>query len=231
MKLPWRVRLETALVPLLAASLIRFIYATLRVRWINVEAMNRLHREGRTYVLTLWHGQLLLMCYAGFKRPLTVMISQHRDGELIALTLRKFGVTAARGSTTRGGLGALRAMLQLAGEGHNLAFTPDGPRGPRHVAQPGVVAAAQLTGLPILPVAFVAERKKSLRSWDRFEIPRLFSRGVFHFGEPITVPRRSTDEELEGYRLRVEETLNNLSDEAERDFNRIYNSTNRGRPE
>jgi lysophospholipid acyltransferase (LPLAT)-like uncharacterized protein len=218
-------------VPLLAATLIRLIYATMRVRWINVEAMNAMHRQGQLYVLTLWHGQLLLMCYAGFKRPLTVMISQHRDGELIALTLRKFGVTAARGSTTRGGLGALRTMLQLAKEGHNLAFTPDGPRGPRHVAQPGVVAAAQLTGLPILPVAFVAKRKKLLRSWDRFEIPHLFSRGLFHFGAPIAVPRRLTDEEMEAYRLQVEETLNNLSDEAERDFDRLYNSTNRGKPD
>jgi lysophospholipid acyltransferase (LPLAT)-like uncharacterized protein len=218
-------------VPLLAATLIRLIYATMRVRWINVEAMNAMHRQGQLYVLTLWHGQLLLMCYAGFKRPLTVMISQHRDGELIALTLRKFGVTAARGSTTRGGLGALRTMLQLAKEGHNLAFTPDGPRGPRHVAQPGVVAAAQLTGLPILPVAFVAKRKKLLRSWDRFEIPHLFSRGLFHFGTPIAVPRRLTDEEMEAYRLQVEETLNNLSDEAERDFDRLYNSTNRGKPD
>jgi lysophospholipid acyltransferase (LPLAT)-like uncharacterized protein len=159
------------------------------------------------------------------------MISQHRDGELIALTLQKFGVTAARGSTTRGGLGALRTMLQLAKEGHNLAFTPDGPRGPRHVAQPGVVAAAQLTGLPILPVAFVAKRKKLLRSWDRFEIPHLFSRGLFHFGAPIAVPRRLTDEEMEAYRLQVEETLNNLSEEAERDFDRLYNSTNRGKPD
>lgn len=159
MKLPWRVRLEQFLVPRLASGLIRALYATLSVRHVGSSAIEAMNREGKRYVLAFWHGHLLMMVHSRIARPITVMISQHRDGELIASTMERFGVSAARGSTTRGGLGAMRTMLGLANDGHNLAFTPDGPRGPRRIAQPGVVAAAQMTGYPIIPVAFVAKKK------------------------------------------------------------------------
>ncbi|MHB9001162.1 MAG: lysophospholipid acyltransferase family protein, partial [Thermoanaerobaculia bacterium] len=176
-------------IPFLAALFIRALRATLRVRHINVEAIESFHRSGSHYLIAFWHCHILMMVFCRFKRPVCVMISQHRDGELIARTMEKFKVGTARGSSTRGGMAALREMIRIAGTGSSLGITPDGPRGPRCVAQIGVVTAAQMTGFPVIPVAFIAEHKRRLRSWDRFEVPRPFSRGMFVYGNPIPVPR------------------------------------------
>lgn len=148
------------LFPPMARLIMRAIWATLRVRHAFVERIESLNREGKTYILALWHGHLFLMVHARFAKPITAMISQHRDGELIARTLRPFGVEASRGSSTRGGIGALRDIVHVSEKGMNIAFTPDGPRGPRHVAQSGVVMAAQLTGKPIMPVVMIAKKKR-----------------------------------------------------------------------
>lgn len=150
-------------IPRLAALFIRLLYSTLRVRFHGAEVIDELDAQGQKYVIPFWHGHLLLMVYSRFRKPMTVMMSRHRDGELIARTVARFCVDAARGSTTRGGLAALREMLKIASRGENLAFTPDGPRGPARVLQIGVVLAAQKSGTPIIPAVVVSEKKKSWR--------------------------------------------------------------------
>ncbi|MDX1584549.1 MAG: lysophospholipid acyltransferase family protein, partial [Thermoanaerobaculia bacterium] len=173
------------LIPLLAALLIRIIYATMRIRHVGYGPAEELRKQGTRYILAFWHAHLLLMVFAKYEPPIVTMISRHRDGELIARTVSYFGARSTRGSTTRGGATALRGLIAAARAGATLAITPDGPRGPRHVAQTGTVHAAQATGLPIVPVAFISHPKIRFRSWDRFEVPWLFSRGVFLYGEPI----------------------------------------------
>jgi lysophospholipid acyltransferase (LPLAT)-like uncharacterized protein len=189
--------------------------------------MEALNRDGRSYVYSFWHAQILLMMYARFARPATVMISQHRDGELIASTVRRFGIDAARGSTTRGGSEALRRMVRLAAEGRVIIFTPDGPRGPRHAVQPGVVRAAQLARIPIIPAALIAPRKKRLSSWDRFEIPFPFSRVLYLYGEPIEIPRDLTPEAFEAARASLERTMIELVAEGEREFETLWRDATR----
>jgi lysophospholipid acyltransferase (LPLAT)-like uncharacterized protein len=206
----------------LARWFIGMLRATLRVRHLNADRLEQLDRKNQNYILAFWHGQLVLMVYARYRKPITVMVSQHRDGELIASTMELFGVDLARGSTTRGGPAALRTMVRLAAAGNNLAFTPDGPRGPRRVAQVGVVAAAQLTGLPVVPVAVVSRRKRMLASWDRMEIPWPFSRVLFWYGEPLWIPRRLDEAQLEGWRSELEMRMNTLCEEGERDFARLW---------
>lgn len=152
-------RLTLFAVPRIASLFIRALHATLRIRHVNAEGIDRLNREGKHYVLAFWHGDLLLMIKSKLEVPVTAMISQHRDGELIARTMERFGARASRGSTTRGGGAALKEMIRIGASGSNLAITPDGPKGPRHVAQVGVVLAAQATGLPVMPVAFAAKKK------------------------------------------------------------------------
>lgn len=139
--------------------MIRSLKATMRVRHVDSDGIAALNASGEKYIIAFWHNDLLMMIYARFMLPLAAMISQHRDGELIAQTMKRFGADAARGSTTRGGRAALREMITLAKNGVNLAITPDGPKGPRHVAQMGVVRAAQMTGFPIVPIAFIAKKK------------------------------------------------------------------------
>ncbi|HVE72440.1 MAG TPA: DUF374 domain-containing protein [Thermoanaerobaculia bacterium] len=145
------------LVSLIASLFIRALHATLRVRHVNLANIAGTPQ----YILTFWHAHLLLMLHSKYRRPITVMISKSKDGEYIARVFDWYGVDAARGSSTRGGGGALRELLREAKAGKNLVFTPDGPKGPARIAKDGVVYAAQITGLPIVPIAFAAKKKSS----------------------------------------------------------------------
>ena len=121
----------------------------------------RLRAEGRSFILAFWHGRLLLMRYAYPGKRITILISRHSDGEMIARTMELFGLHASRGSTTEGGAAGLREIVRRVRQGYDVGFTPDGPRGPCHVAQAGVVLAARLARVPIVPVGFGASKKNS----------------------------------------------------------------------
>lgn len=151
--------MKIAALSFLAALVIRTLRLLLRVRHVGVERIEELNRSGRGYIMAFWHSHLLMMIYARYRRPITAVISQHRDGELIARTVGRLGARAARGSTTRGGSKVLREVIRLAADGKVIAFTPDGPRGPRYQVQLGTVVAAQAANVPIIPVAFAAKKK------------------------------------------------------------------------
>jgi lysophospholipid acyltransferase (LPLAT)-like uncharacterized protein len=143
-----------------------------------------------------------------------VLISQHADGQLIADTAQLLGFSTVRGSTTRGGVQAMRRMQQVAKRGH-LAITPDGPRGPRRKVQPGVVWIASVTGRPIIPVGLAGTSGVRARSWDRFFLPWPNSAGAAVIGPAIHVPPDLTREQLEAYRQQVEDALNLATQQAE----------------
>jgi lysophospholipid acyltransferase (LPLAT)-like uncharacterized protein len=143
------------LVPFLGSLIIRGLHATLRVRHVRVDKID----GAKQYVLTFWHQHLLLMLHARYRKPISALVSQSKDGEIIARVFDHYGVDSARGSSTRGGHSAMRDMIRLARAGQNIAITPDGPKGPARIAKDGVIVAAQATGLPILPVAFAAKKK------------------------------------------------------------------------
>jgi len=140
---------------LLSAWLIRGLHATLRVRHVNAENLG----DHRHCIIVFWHAHLLLMLHAKWSGSYVVMISRSRDGEYMARVFEHYGLEAARGSSTRGGSAALREMIRAARAGKGIVFTPDGPKGPSRVVKPGLVAAAQATGLPIVPIAFAAKKK------------------------------------------------------------------------
>jgi lysophospholipid acyltransferase (LPLAT)-like uncharacterized protein len=139
----------------LGSLFIRGLHATLRVRHVRADNIERPPQ----YILAFWHSHLLLMLHCRFRRPISVIISQSKDGEAIARVFDWYGVDSTRGSSTRGGSAALRELIREAREGKNIVFTPDGPKGPARVAKDGVVYAAMSTGLPIVPVAFAAKKK------------------------------------------------------------------------
>jgi lysophospholipid acyltransferase (LPLAT)-like uncharacterized protein len=174
----------------LAAGFIRGLRATLRLRHHGDERIREWERTGSHFILAFWHRYLLLMPYAYRGRRISVLVSQSRDGELIARTVARLGIDSSRGSSSRGGIAGMRSLLRKAAEGWDIAFTPDGPRGPLREVQPGVILAAASTGLPILPVAIAASRAKLLRSWDRFMVPLPFSTVHIVYGEPLIVERR-----------------------------------------
>jgi len=178
------------IVSFLAAWFIRLLRSTVRLRHHGDERLREWERGDQRFILAFWHRHLLLMPYAYRGRRISVLVSQSGDGELIARTVARLGIDSSRGSSSRGGIAGMRSLLRKAAEGWDIAFTPDGPKGPASEVQPGVILAAASTGLSIVPVAVAANRAKRLHSWDRFLIPLPFSTIHFVYGEPLAVARR-----------------------------------------
>jgi lysophospholipid acyltransferase (LPLAT)-like uncharacterized protein len=190
----WR----TAALSLAAAGVIRALRASVRLRHHGDERVRGWEQRGERFIIAFWHRHLLLMPYCYRGRRISVLVSRSRDGELIARTVARLGIDSSRGSSSRGGIAGMRTLLRKATEGYDLAFTPDGPRGPASEVQPGVILAAAATGFPIQPVAVAATRAKRLRSWDRFLVPLPLSTVHFVYGEPLTVERRGDPEAAAG---------------------------------
>lgn len=167
--------IKFTILPPLGALVIRGIKGSMRLEQRGYEPVDALYREKRSIILAFWHAQQLMIPF-GYRGPGShVLISQHGDGEIIARIIARFGHEAVRGSSTRGGAGALRSLIKLGRSGKDVVVTPDGPKGPRQVAKLGVIQLAKATGLPIIPIAFGCSKKNSSRagiaSWCR--IPSL----------------------------------------------------------
>jgi len=202
--------LKQRLLSFLGALVIRALHATLRVRHIHVENILGVPE----YIIAFWHDHLLLMLHSRFRRPITVMSSQSRDGDIAVGIYAHYGVATSRGSSTRGGLAGLRGLIRSARSGSNVVFTPDGPRGPAKVAQPGAVWLAKATGNPIVPFHIESSRHWTLNSWDRTQIPRPFADVAIAIGDPIEVPPDADDAAMEQTRLLLEARLKALEAHA-----------------
>jgi lysophospholipid acyltransferase (LPLAT)-like uncharacterized protein len=199
------------------AWVVRLWIGTLRYRYRPMGANldpNQPGFQGR-YLYAFWHENILVPAYHYGRRDIHVLISEHADGQMIAETCRHLGFRVVRGSATRGGARAIRQMVRRSRSAH-LAITPDGPRGPRRQVQPGVVYLAALTGLPIVPFGIAFERAWRMRSWDRFAVPYPYSAAVCVTAEPIRVPEDLRRDQLESYRLRVQNAMDAATEAAER---------------
>lgn len=144
-------------------------------------------------VLAFWHGEILPVLVEHAADPAHAMISQSKDGELIARISGAFGARAIRGSSSKGGAEALVRAIQMARDGQVVTITPDGPRGPRHSVAPGVVKAAQKAGVPLLGVRVRADRAWVFRSWDRFVVPKPFARVTYAYTPLVDVTAETAD--------------------------------------
>jgi lysophospholipid acyltransferase (LPLAT)-like uncharacterized protein len=197
------------------AALLGGLLRTTRLTVINGESLAAAERSAGAAVVALWHGDLLAPTYAYRNRDYATMASRSGDGEYIARMLHHWGYRVARGSSSRGGDAALRELTRLVRQGHTAALTADGPRGPRHRLKHGVLRLAQLTGAPVVPVASAADRAWRLKSWDRFTLPRPFSRVCVVFGAAVPIPRDSTPASIEADAARLEDMLAELGRAAE----------------
>ena len=200
----------------LGGSALDALMRTTSARTEGEENFRRFWREKRPVVFTLWHGRLLPCTYHHRHQNVVTLVSHHRDGEYITRLVQKWGYTAVRGSSSRGGLDALRELVRHLRNGRSLAITPDGPRGPREKLKPGPLLAAQLTGAPIIPVASGASRASYFGGWDRFLIPHPFARLRIAYGEPVYVPRRGDEAELQVVADEVEARLGELMRRVDR---------------
>jgi len=193
--------------------LLRFYLSLLRVRVVGEEiALGCLADYGRV-IIAVWHQRFLpaLAYVAKFRNfePI-VMISQSRDGELISRIVNTLGWYTVRGSSSKGGRQALRELQKRVREGYRVGHIVDGPRGPHGVVKPGLLLIAQASQMPIVPVIISSEKKWVFNSWDRFMVPKPFSRVIIRFGDEIRVSKNLQQSEFEEKRLSIENTLKHL---------------------
>ena len=196
---------------------IRLVYRTGSWSVVGAEIPARILSEGRPFILAFWHGRLLMMpmAWQGMA-PMHMLISAHRDGRIIADAVRHFGIDWVKGSSSDGGLAALRQMVKFIKAGDCVGITPDGPHGPCMRASEGAAAIARLSRAPIVPLTYATARRRILGTWDRFHLPIPPTRGVFIWGEPIEVPADADRAGLEAARLLVETRMNAITAEADR---------------
>lgn len=217
MKALLRGRLAIGLVCGLIAAYIRLVWATSRFETRGGDWPEAFWSAGQPFILAFWHGRLLMAPKAWrHGAAMNMLISSHRDGRIIAGAIRHFGLGTVTGSSSKGGGAALRVMLKALARGEHVGVTPDGPRGPAMRASAGIIAAARLSGAPILPLAYATSRRRILASWDRFHLALPFSRGVFVWGEPVRVPRALDEAAAEELRRLLEDRLNAATAEADR---------------
>ncbi len=202
-------RMKFWFVALLGYWAIRAICCTLRWQVEGWDHFHGIRRSGRNVIYAFWHGRIFMGTYFFRNRGIVVMTSQNRDGEYIARVIRRFGYGTARGSSTRGGKRALAQMIRELRRQRDVAFTLDGPRGPRYLGKPGAVWIASKTGDAIFPFHMSPEKKWVFNSWDEFQVPRPFTRILVLMGAPIYVGENATEQELETCR----QTLQNALDE------------------
>jgi lysophospholipid acyltransferase (LPLAT)-like uncharacterized protein len=210
----------TVLAPPLAAAAVRALGATLRLTESGLAAVEPLWAARRPLIYAVWHGRILMVPWLNARlsrthgaRRARVLASRSRDGELVARWVARFGLPVVRGSSSRGGTQALRALAGAVRAGEDVAVVPDGPRGPRERLQGGLVLLAATTGAPVVPLGFAARPARRLASWDRFLIPCPFARAAVVFGKAVSVAR---DADRETARAGLEAALREATETADR---------------
>jgi lysophospholipid acyltransferase (LPLAT)-like uncharacterized protein len=170
--------------------------------------------EGRAVVFAVWHAYMLVPLWHRRGQGVTLLVSGHRDGGYLAQAALKWGYRVVRGSSTKGGASGLRGIMRVLSSGGEVAFTPDGPRGPAQMAKPGAVAAAAQSGTAIVPIGAGASSCWRLRSWDRFAVPRPFARVRLVYGPPFR-PNGVPPREIGSHADRLTELLDRAQRSAE----------------
>ncbi|MCW7510438.1 lysophospholipid acyltransferase family protein [Leptospira levettii] len=210
------------LLPLIIVWLQRFIGLTSRFRIFKNEQYEEIFKNKKPYIYSIWHTNVLYSPYLHRNKNVAVLISESKDGDFINQVVHRFGNSSIRGSSSKGGSKALKAMIQHLKKGLPAAFTPDGPRGPALIVQPGIIAAAQVTQVPIVPFHYECSRQWILeKAWDKHRVPKPFTTFVVSYGEPIYVPRELNEVEFENMRLKVEEAMLKNRDKTIQEAERI----------
>jgi lysophospholipid acyltransferase (LPLAT)-like uncharacterized protein len=203
--------------PYAGLGAVKFMSFTNRLRLVDSENESRFLGQGKSLIYTSWHQRFFPgITFFALRRPIAIMISQSKDGEFISHIVKILGWEPVRGSSTRGGREALDRLNELAISGFRIGHIVDGPKGPFGMVKPGLLKIAQVTGLPIVPTITSAQKRWVLSSWDKFMIPKLFSKVIIRFGEPIYVPADISEEDFEAARREVETKLEQLYADTDR---------------
>lgn len=173
------------ILPFIAQMYLKICFLTCRKTYEGREILQAVEDDPKPYTIATWHGRFIALIWLYGRGNACGVLSQHTDAEILARVLRYFGHDTVRGSSTRGGVGALRQMIAKLRQGYDIGITPDGPKGPPLVVKPGAVGAAKATGTTILPVSYSGSPVKILSSWDSFVFPLPFGRMHFVVEKPL----------------------------------------------
>jgi len=186
---------------------LKFLVWTSRIIYINKEYIDDFLNNHKPFILSAWHCNVFAGSVLVSDMDLYILISQSRDGDLIDRIIKRFKNNSVRGSSSKGGIQALKSLIKIAREGKRIVITPDGPRGPVFQLQSGIITLASQTGLPIIPFHHESLKQKKAKSWDSMRIPSLFNTIIVRYGEPIYIPPNLDQESFEYYRKFVEDRM------------------------
>ena len=176
MNKPVRSFLMVHVLPSLVYLFLTLLRSTLRIKQVNSEKATDGWKDGDNFIFCFWHGRLLMMPFANLRGKGKVLISRHRDGELIARVMTFFRLGSIRGSFRKGTVSSVREIMNNLREGYDVAITPDGPKGPRYQVKDGIVELARLTGKSIIPITYGASKKKLFNPGTGLSFHTLFQR-------------------------------------------------------
>jgi lysophospholipid acyltransferase (LPLAT)-like uncharacterized protein len=216
-----KIKVPIGLLSFIGWLFIFFIGRSLRFRVLGMDKVRAILQEGEPVIWALWHGRhfILVDRFKNYtmksRKNWCVMASRSRDGELLAQILAKCGYKTVRASSSKGATAGFLQLISVMEQGYDTVMAVDGPRGPREQVKFGVVLLAQKTGMPIIPITASAKRYKQLSSWDKYLIPVPFTQAVAVIGNPITIPPDADHDQLESYRLQLEQEINQITKEAD----------------
>ena len=172
-------------------------------------------------IYAFWHRAVFPATWIWRKQKIAVMVSRSFDGEYIARIIQRFGFGAVRGSSSRGGAAALLGMKDILAQGESVAFTIDGPRGPKYIAKPGPVRLSKITGLPMSAFYVALDNPWLLKTWDDFMIPKPFSHALVRLSRKTIVPADASDEQMSEYLAQLQSALERVTEYAEENVARV----------
>ncbi len=197
-----------------ASAAISVLIKTLRIKIINGETISKLANEKKNFVSAFWHGSMMIGWYIHRNENAAALVSQSKDGEVLAKILEKWNYKVVRGSSSIGGNEALSVMIDLIRENYSLAITPDGPQGPIYKMKAGAVISAKKTNVPLFLAGIGIKKKFVLKSWDHFEVPKPFSKVVVLYSDPVLIDDSSSYDETNKKIIECEALLNKLQKDA-----------------
>lgn len=205
------------LIPYGGLLLVKALSATYRVRLYDPENEKTVLDRHQSLIYASWHQRFFPgITFFSSRKPIAIMISQSRDGEMVARVVDILGWRSVRGSSTRGGVAALKRLKDLARKGYKIGHIVDGPKGPFGYVKPGLLRIAQVAGKPVVPTITSAQKKWVFNSWDRFMVPKPFSRVIIRFGDAIDVPAELDGDAFEQKRVSIEQRLKELYEDTDR---------------
>lgn len=188
---------------------------TLRIKEINKQSIDELTKNNKNFIVTFWHGTMLIPWFLMRNKNLDTIVSQSKDGEILTKLLKRWNYNVHRGSSSRGGKEVLNTLIESAKNNYSIAITPDGPRGPKNVMKAGAVVISKETNVPLVLIGVHNGNKFKLKSWDAFEIPKPFSKVCVLYSEPIYLDKNLSFDETNKMIISLSNKLNNLQTEAE----------------